>query len=172
MRTLVYKRTHPHDPDEQGCFGIEDCMGSVRAREFEAVIGVGGNGPEAQSHQINGKVNWIGIGAHKHKTPRGYRGPLVTFDHFILFEDAGPDFLQLAPRLAKRIYSTQGRCSFMHFDKIEQAELDRILTLAEAEPPSTWESSDLRHDKLNCQRDFGVACSKKERWARTVRVNC
>jgi hypothetical protein len=31
MRTLIYKRTHTGDPDANGCFGIYDCMGRVRA---------------------------------------------------------------------------------------------------------------------------------------------
>ena len=143
MRTLVYKRTHPHDPGECGCFGIEDCMGRIRAWEFDAVIGVGGNGIEAQSHNINGKVNWIGVGAHKHKPRRGYRGPLVTFDHFVLFEADGPNFRELAPHLAKRIYSTKGRCSFIRFNKVEQAEVSRLLKFAEYEQASTWLPNDL-----------------------------
>lgn len=70
MRTLVYRRTHPHDPDERGCFGVEDCMGGVRAWEFDAVIGIGGNGVEAQSHNINGNVHWIGVDARRHNAPR------------------------------------------------------------------------------------------------------
>ena len=44
MRTLIYKRTHLGDPDLFGTFGINDCMGEVRARQFDAVIGVGGIG--------------------------------------------------------------------------------------------------------------------------------
>lgn len=172
MRTLVYKRTHPHDPDERGCFGVEDCMGAVRTRKFDAVIGVGGNGPEAHSHELNGKVNWIGIGAHKHNTPDGYRGPLVTFDHFLLFEATGPDFRQLAPNLAKRIYSTQGRCSFIRFSEIEQTEIDRILNLAEAEPASTWKPDELPHDTLSCRPDLGIGCSNGARSIMTVRVKC
>src|SRR5262245_48296821 len=143
MKTLVYKRTHPYDPDERGCFGIEDCMGTVRTRKFDAVIGVGGNGAEAQGHGISGKVNWIGIGPHKHPPPEGWRGPLVTFDHFIIFEDDGPDFRELAPNLAERIYSTPGRCSFVNFDNIEQSEIEYVLKLAESEPASSWEPNDL-----------------------------
>jgi hypothetical protein len=42
MRTLIYKRTHPGDPDTTGRFGVCDCMGRVRTWDFEAVIGVGG----------------------------------------------------------------------------------------------------------------------------------
>jgi len=48
MRILVYKRTHNGDPDQIGRFGAYDCMGSVRRREFDAVIDVGGIGPEAR----------------------------------------------------------------------------------------------------------------------------
>jgi hypothetical protein len=39
---LIYKRTHPRDPDVDGRFGCEDCMGAVRSRSYDAVIGVGG----------------------------------------------------------------------------------------------------------------------------------
>src|SRR5688572_21024013 len=103
MRTLIYKRTHPGDPDDAGRFGIFDCMGRVRSWGFEAVIGVGGLGPEPRSHSLDGKINWIGIGPHKRAT--GRRGPLVTFDHFVLFGSKGPDFERLAPALAERMYS-------------------------------------------------------------------
>ncbi len=65
MRVLVYKRTHNGDPDAHGCFGAFDCMGTVRDREYDAVIGVGGIGPEAQSNGIDRQINWIGIGPHK-----------------------------------------------------------------------------------------------------------
>jgi hypothetical protein len=46
-RILVYKRTHNGDPDQNGCFGAEDCMGMVRERHFDAVIGIGGIGGRA-----------------------------------------------------------------------------------------------------------------------------
>lgn len=42
MRILAYKRTHTGDPDANGVFGVNDCMGRVRSLEFDAVIGVGG----------------------------------------------------------------------------------------------------------------------------------
>ena len=90
MRTLVYKRTHKGDPDRKGCFGIQDCMGRVRSYKFDAVIGVGGIGRMARVEGISGKVNWIGIGSRK--GPTGGRGPLVTFDHFVLYEERGRDF--------------------------------------------------------------------------------
>ena len=65
MRTLIYKRTHPGDPDRAGRFGIHDCMGRIRRWSFEAVIGVGGVGAGPELHGLAAKVNWIGIGPHK-----------------------------------------------------------------------------------------------------------
>ena len=65
VRTLVYKRTHPGDPNKRGHFGNEDCMGRVRSWDFDAVIGVGGIGSESSSHGLDYKINWVGIGARK-----------------------------------------------------------------------------------------------------------
>ena len=98
MRILVYKRTHNGDPDD-GCFGVSDCMGAVRSRQFDAVIGVGGIGAWAQREGIAGKLNWVGVGPRK-TAVRGYRGPLVAFDRFVDFGCSGADFRSLAPALA------------------------------------------------------------------------
>ncbi len=66
MRTLRYKRTHSNDPDPKtGVFGNRDCMGQVRAWDFDAVIGVGGVGDEPKRHGIAGRLTWIGIGPQK-----------------------------------------------------------------------------------------------------------
>ena len=65
MRTLIYKRTHSGDPDPvAGVFGNHDCMGSVKGWDFDAVIGIGGIGPEPKRNRIAGKLTWIGIGPH------------------------------------------------------------------------------------------------------------
>ena len=129
MRTLIYKRTHHGDPDMGGRFGIHDCMGRVRRWDFDAVIGVGGMGPEARSHGLDGKVNWIGIGPQKHAVP-GYRGPIVTFDHFVLYGSDGPYFERLAPVLSERIYSKNVRVLMNGLSPIEQKEVDSILRRA------------------------------------------
>ena len=85
MRVLIYKRTHIGDPNEAGVFGIHDCMGSVRRRNFDAVIGLGGIGTKPQLHGIAGKINWIGIGARKIPSRNfGLIKPNVVFDHFVL----------------------------------------------------------------------------------------
>ncbi len=107
MKILVYKRTHQGDPGPDGCFGIHDCMGAVRDRAFDAVIGVGGIGSEAQSQGISGMINWIGVGPHKRDA--GKRGPEVTFDHFVYYGKEGPDFRHNAPLLAERMYTKNVR---------------------------------------------------------------
>ena len=70
MRILIYKRTHTGDPDpERGIFGegpdddeVTDCMGKVRGYGFDAVIGVGGFGPEPQSQ---GNSLQVDLGGHR-----------------------------------------------------------------------------------------------------------
>jgi hypothetical protein len=140
MRTLIYKRTHPGDPDRQGRFGIEDCMGQVRTWDFEAVIGVGGIGVEPRSHGLDGKVNWIGIGPHRVGAAR--RGPVLTFDHFWLRESKGPSFSDLAPRLAARLYSRNVRVVRDRLDDEERREVERILALAKDAAPSSLDAPD------------------------------
>jgi hypothetical protein len=135
MRVLVYKRTHNGDPDENGCFGAYDCMGAVRGRDFDAVIGVGGVGPEAQANGIAGKVNWIGIGPQKVPT-KGKRGPEVMFDHFLDYGTRGPEFRGLAPALAERMYSNNVRYLLNGLATHELAETIKILDLAVGAPPS------------------------------------
>jgi len=134
MRILVYKRTHNGDPDQYGCFGVKDCMGAIRKWDFDAVIGVGGIGPEAHANGIADKVNWIGIGPHKTDTQK--RGPDVTFDRFLDFGTEGPDFLGSAPTLAKRMYSRNVRHVMDGLDKQEYAEVLGLLKLAENATPS------------------------------------
>lgn len=135
MRVLVYKRTHNGDPDADGCFGAYDCMGIVRDREFDAVVGVGGIGPEAQANGIDGQVNWIGIGPHK-RYVEDKRGPEILFDHFLYFGTDGPDFRTLAPQLAARMYGDNVRSLIDGMSDAEQEEAEGIVRLAEDEPPS------------------------------------
>jgi len=133
MRTLVYKRTHNGDPDEEGVFGIHDCMGTVRARDFDAVIGVGGVGDEPRREDIAEKITWIGIGPHKSGRPDR---PLVTFDHYLFFGPRGPRFRDHAPALAQHVYGRNVR-TIMTFTPKEQVEVDEILAMASAAPPSS-----------------------------------
>ncbi|AWM37549.1 hypothetical protein GobsT_44650 [Gemmata obscuriglobus] len=135
MRVLVYKRTHNGDPDASGCFGVHDCMGIVRDREYDAVVGVGGIGSEAVSNGIDGQVNWIGIGPHKREV-EDKRGSEVLFEHFLNFGTDGPDFRELAPLLAARMYGDNVRSILDGMSDAEQEEAEGIVALAEGEPPS------------------------------------
>jgi hypothetical protein len=136
VRTLIYKPTHTGDPDASGCFGIFDCMGRVRAMDFDAVIGIGGIGSEAQRAGIAGKITWIGIGAHR--VIRDGRGPQITFDQFLLFDGKGKELSDIAPALAKRFYLDHGpRYVFDgNLRDVEKAETKRILRLAQIAPAS------------------------------------
>lgn len=86
MRVLVYKRTHHGDPNTNSCFGVRDCMGSVRSWHFDAVIGVGGIGPEARTNGISGTASWIGIGPHKVGVD-GKRGPSCTLATILVAQE-------------------------------------------------------------------------------------
>lgn len=135
MRTLIYKRTHNGDPDDAGCFGCRDCMGSVRGWQFDAVIGVGGIGDEARSAGITERLNWVGIGPRK-TFAGGLRGPLVTFDRFLMLGSAGPLLGELAPALAARMYGHNVRLLIDGLTERERAEAEGILALAADAPPS------------------------------------
>lgn len=135
MRVLVYKRTHNGDPDADGRFGVYDCMGTVRDREYDAVIGVGGIGAEAQRHGIDGKVNWIGIGPHW-RSSRTRRASVVTFDHFLDFGTEGPQFDAIAPKLARRMYRQRIRYLIGDIREGELPEIAEILKLARRSSPS------------------------------------
>lgn len=137
MRIFIYKRTHKGDPDKAGCFGVYDCMGRFRSCGFDAVIGVGGTGRQAKTAGIDGRLNWIGIGPRK-ESHRGMSGPVVTFDHFVLFEEKGKKLLAVAPILARRLYSRHGpRFLFIdEFNEAEQREIAHLLKMAKTKPRS------------------------------------
>jgi hypothetical protein len=103
-------------------------MGRVRAWPFDAGIGVGGIGPEPTAYGIDRRVTWIGIGPHKARA-KDPRGPLVTFDHFVLLDERGPLLRERAPRLAKRMY-----------DRGVRALLTNDLRIACASPALLFDS--------------------------------
>lgn len=133
MRILTYKRTHVGDPDPSGRFGIYDCMGRIRLLDFDAVIGIGGVGAEPRSYGIDGKVNWVGVGATKQWRPQG-AGVVVTFEQFRLMEEQGPPLRQLAPLLASRMFEGRVRFLLGGYSSEEQAEAEAVLEWALAQP--------------------------------------
>src|SRR5438309_2068061 len=126
MRTLVYKRTHEGDPDDQGRFGACGCMGQVRTWEFDAVIGIGGRSREAKRNRIGGKLNWIGVGARKDPMA-GTQHPVITFDHFVDFGVEGPDLAAVAPKLAKQMRKAR---QAINFDNQVLVEIKALLATA------------------------------------------
>jgi hypothetical protein len=119
MRILTYKRTHTGDPDNRGVFGINDCMGTVRNRIFDAVVGIGSKTPWPESVEIAGKVTWIGVGPFRVKSTER-RGDLIAFEKFVLLDGSGPDFESLAPNLARRFYEGGARSILNSYSKLEK----------------------------------------------------
>ena len=106
-------------------------MGTKRRLPFTAVIGIGGIGQQARMAGIDGKLTWVGVGAHESNSG------IITFDHFIRWDVAGTMLYRLAPRLASRFYNAYGpRSLFDSFNLEERSELDSILALAADAPPS------------------------------------
>lgn len=126
MRILTYKRTHVGDPDQNGRFGIYNCMGRVRNYVFDAVIGVGGIGQEPKSFGIDRKINWVGINP-KRRDSAGGRGVEVTFEKFLLLEEQGPLLETLAPSLARRMYEGGARILLNNYSDLEHGEATAIL---------------------------------------------
>ena len=110
-------------------------MGSVRNLQFDAVIGVGGVGPEAIASGISCKINWIGIGPLKCFV-HGKRGPDVTFDHFLDFGKDGPEFSEWAPELAHRMYSRNVRYTIIDSSDKAYEEVCQVVSVARNAPPS------------------------------------
>ena len=132
MRILTYKRTHTGDPNSSGQFGIDDCMGSVRKFRYDAVIGVGGHGPEPKSKNIDGKITWVGRGPKRGAAFPGYRAEIVTFKDFVLFDAAGPLLESKAPTLAKRL-ARGARYVFGSYSSAEQREAEQVIEWAFAQ---------------------------------------
>ena len=135
-RTLVYKITHRGDPDQFGLFGAQDCMGQIRNRSFEAVIGIGAKSAWNGDVDLVGRIVWIGIGPSK-TLARGFRGPVVAFQHFVRFDAQpcnGPILRVHAPLLFQRLFESRAR-HMMSDSQSEpiQAEVRMVLQLARRE---------------------------------------
>ena len=130
MRILTYKRTHTGDPDIDGRFGINGCMGQVRGYNFEAVIGVGGIGEEPRAYGIDRKINWVGINP-KRLQHQVNGAPVISFEYFILREHDGPLLHSIAPNLACRMYDNGARILLTGYTEKEKAEAVSIIEWAQ-----------------------------------------
>lgn len=131
-KILVYRRTHTGDPDnEHKVFGYHDCMGSVRDWPYDAVIGIGGKHPWPEDTGIKEKVTWVGITPNKEPpaaTDRDrmkgpdfvdFRGDLVTFEQFYLYDEKGPSVKEEYPAIYRYMF--------------EEGKIPRAAILAENE---------------------------------------
>jgi len=148
---LVYRRNHKGDPNEDGIFGINDCMGSVRDWEYDAVIGIGGSAPWDVREGLAYKINWIGIGPNKRSATskdcermrwdypkfKEFRGKLVTFDRFLILNGNGPLVKSDAQKLHDYMF-VDGRIprAAKNFPDDIYSELLSILKLADDASPS------------------------------------
>ncbi len=60
----------------------------------------------------------------------GARGPLVTFQRFVLFDAGGPALCSLAPALSKRMYQGKVRYLLEGYSNSEQAEAEQVIAWA------------------------------------------
>lgn len=138
---LIYKRTHKGDPCSKGVFGVYDCMGKVRNRKYDAVIGIGGKCPDVGHEDIAYKINWIGIMPEK-MPPKSnkHRGPWVTFKKFCLYEEDGECVKKIAPELYDYMYGKPQRRVLMSTSLPPGSEIfsevKKILSLADDCSPS------------------------------------
>jgi hypothetical protein len=107
MKILIYKRTHKGDPDQNGIFGNQDCMGRIRNWNYNAVIGIGGKTPWKRDEDIKYKINWIGLDPKKIESTK--RGQCVVFSHFELFEEKGENIADNFPNLFEYMYGSRKR---------------------------------------------------------------
>ena len=107
-------------------------MGRVRARKYDAVIGVGGLSSEPQLLGIDGRVTWVGVGPNRSDgVPVGYRGPIVEFERFELFDQSGPKLQSIAPALARHLFGVHRRVIMSDgLNDTIQREITKILALA------------------------------------------
>jgi hypothetical protein len=71
---------------------------------------LGGLSSKPLSVGIDGRINWVGVGPKgSDSVPVGYRGPIVEFDRFALFDQSGPKLQSIAPALAHHIFGIHRR---------------------------------------------------------------
>lgn len=130
-RVLIYKRNHTGDPDSNGTFGCDDCMGKIRGYRYDAVIGIGVSRPWPEFEGIADRITWVGVGPRRVGTHKARAAPVIRFDRWHVSDAKGKDLRSFAPRLAEYFYSKHRRYFFSDglSDEIQQ-DIERILKLA------------------------------------------
>jgi hypothetical protein len=130
MKILVYKRTHCGDPGDDRRFGQRGCMGRVRGFDFDTVIGIGGVGWWPRQEGIAERLTWVG--RNPRTVSHDARGPILSFTpkDFLRLDEVGPLFASVAPKLAKRFYSSGARFMLDSFSPAERHELESLVMQA------------------------------------------
>lgn len=149
MKVLIYKRTHIDDPDQYGCFGIEDCLGKVRNYDFEAVIGIGGISSEP--YKINKKISWVGIYPKKINC-NSLNGPIIIFKKFINYRTEGKLLEEIAPLLYKRFFEVNTRILINGISEEENMEAQIIIKDANKEAKVNNVESLIKIAKKRCKQ--------------------
>jgi hypothetical protein len=109
-------------------------MRHIRGWTFDAVIGVGGIGAQAEQNGLKGKITWIDVGALK--TGDAMK-PLMTFDSFLHLGETGTSLRTVAPLLAKRMFDRNTRATTdAAFSPKEGREIESILEMVKDSGPS------------------------------------
>ena len=122
--------------NKAGVFGCEDCMGRVRGWTFDAAIGVGVKRPDRGHEGIACKITWVGTYPYPTECPpcnSPRRGPCLKFEHFVLWDERGPDFTLHAPYLYRHMFEEKQVRLVMSqsLPRKMQEEVAAILTLAD-----------------------------------------
>jgi hypothetical protein len=122
MRVLVYKQTHLGDPDLGGSW--RHCMGPIRLRAYDAVVGIGGSSGEPQEWGIADKITWVGVG------PQVYYG-VVRFERYCSFGNQGPLVDDRLPMLTRKMKKARNRMI------LDDDEIDKFVEEAMKDAPAS-----------------------------------
>lgn len=146
MRVLIYKRTHKHDPDGKGVFGIEDCMGRVRNWNYDAVIGIGAKSVWKNHTSIKYRINWVGL-EPKRISAAKKRGDVVVFAHFALYEEEGKNIKKHYPNLFDYMYVDGNRKRFDMSSNLPESVLEEVKEILDSiKDSSASEAYDIDSD--------------------------
>ena len=101
-------------------------MRSVRLREYDAVIGIGGRSAAPISWGIAGKVTWIGI-------TKNVRRGVVRFENFRCFGNSGPRVVDVLPSLVRRMQTARHRMIK------DEDDIERYVIEVAGEAPASLE---------------------------------
>ena len=154
MRVLIYKRTHKHDPDERGIFGIEDCMGQVRNWNYDAVIGIGGKSVWKGHEDIKYKINWIGMDPKRINPHPNRKISKVVFSKFELYEENGKNIEEHYPNLFKYMYVDGNRKRFDMSPNLPENVLKEVKEILDSikNSPASKEYDIDRYDDLEASK--------------------